>query len=63
MPKFRVCRWRMGERVLMGEKDLEYLATVVFLATRGGSITKEDIQQAVMVSKVVFNQVFGDSEK
>ena len=47
----------------MGEKDLEYLATVVYLTTRGGSITKEDIQQAVMVSKVVFNQVFGDSEK
>lgn len=47
----------------MGEKDLEYLATVVFLATRGGSITREDIQQAVKVSKAVFNQVFEDSEK
>ena len=47
----------------MGEKDLEYLATVVFLATRGGSMTREDIQQAVKVSKAVFNQVFEDSEK
>ena len=47
----------------MGAKDLEYLATVVFLATRGGSITREDIQQAAMVSKAVFNKVLGETER
>lgn len=42
----------------MGEKDLEYLATIIFLATRGGAITDTDIQQAIGVSKVVFDKVF-----
>jgi hypothetical protein len=47
----------------MGEKDLEYLATIIFLATRGGSITDVDIKQAIKVSKIVFDRVFEDSEK
>lgn len=47
----------------MGEKDLEYLATIIFLATRGGSITEADISQAIKVSKIVFDRVFEDSEK
>ena len=44
----------------MGEKDLEYLATIIFLATRGGSITDMDIQQAARVAKIVFDKVFED---
>lgn len=44
----------------MGEKDLEYLATIIFLATRGGSITDLDIEQATEVAKVVFDKVFED---
>lgn len=47
----------------MGEKDLEYLATIIFLATRGGAIADIDIQQAIKVSKIVFDKVFEDSEK
>lgn len=42
----------------MGEKDLEYLATIIFLATRGGAVTDFDIQQAIRVSKAVFDKVF-----
>lgn len=44
----------------MGEKDLEYLATIIFLATRGGNITNLDIQQAAKVAKIVFDKVFED---
>lgn len=47
----------------MGEKDLEYIATVIFLATRGGAITNEDIEQATKVSKVLFKKIFEVSEK
>ena len=46
----------------MSEKDLEYLATIIFLATRGGAITDVDIDTAYRVSKVVFSKVFGENE-
>lgn len=46
----------------MGEKDLEYLATIIFLATRGGAITNADMEKAIQVSKAVFDKVFEVSE-
>lgn len=46
----------------MSEKDLKYLATVVFLATRGGVVTEHDIDVAMKVSDVVFKKVFEVSD-
>lgn len=48
---------------MLGEKDLEYLGTIVLLATRGGAITDYDIEKAIGLSKHIFKKVFEDSEK
>ena len=42
----------------MSEEDLKYLATVIFLANRGGVITDYDINKAMNVANVVYKKVF-----
>ena len=48
---------------MLGEKDLEYLGTMVLLATRGGAITEHDIDKAIKLSKHIFKRVFEDSKE
>lgn len=42
----------------MSEEDLKYLATVIFLANRGGVVTDHDIDIAKNVANVVYKKIF-----
>lgn len=46
----------------MGEKDLKYLAAVIFLANRGGVVTEHDMDIAIKVSEAVYKKVFEVSD-
>lgn len=45
---------------MLGEKDLVYLGTIIFLTTKGGKIDKTDIEQATKVAQSVFDRVFDE---
>ena len=42
----------------MTEEDLKYIATVIFLANRGGVVTDHDIDVAEKVADVVYQKIF-----
>ena len=46
----------------MSKEDLEYIGTVILLATRGGAITDYDIQKSIKMSKILYKKIFEDSE-
>ena len=46
----------------MSREDLIYLATVMFLTTRGGVIKDSDIEQAQFVASKVFDKLHTEKD-
>ena len=48
---------------MLSKNDLVYLATVMFLTTRGGTIRDVDIDQAQFVASKIFDKVFNEDQE